>query len=399
MAALTVEQALGRILDGVPLTVAKQVPIADALGRTLATPLAAGLTQPPFDASAMDGYAVRRADLAVTRPLRVIGESAAGHPFHGPVGPGEAVRIFTGAPVPNGADAIVIQENCTRTANHVTANNVSIDGGHIRWRGSDFSKGDVLLEAGRNLGPSEIALAACMGHGHITVRAQPRVAIIATGDELVLPGETPGPGQIVCSNHLGIHALCVRAGAEATFIGIARDTSVSLDAHLSQTHGYDLVITIGGASVGDHDLVAPRLEARGIQLDFWKIAMRPGKPLMFARTDDQAFIGLPGNPVSSLICTRLFIVPLIKAMLGLKDDQTHVDAITTTELAANGPRAHYMRAKLVVGRDRLRVVTAAASQDSSLLSVLANANALIVRPIDGAPVEAGSSVPVIPLDF
>jgi molybdopterin molybdotransferase len=233
----------------------------------------------------------------------------------------------------------------------------------------------------------------------VSVRARPRVAIIATGDELVLPGETPGAGQIVCSNHLGIHALCVRAGAEATFIGIARDTSASLDAHLSQTRGYDLVVTIGGASVGDHDLVAPRLDARGIKLDFWKIAMRPGKPLMFARKNDQAFIGLPGNPVSSLICTRLFIVPLIKAMLGLKDDQARVDAVTTTALAANGPRAHYMRAKLLAGLDGRRIVTAAASQDSSLLSVLASANALIVRPIDDAPVAVGASVPVIQLDF
>jgi molybdopterin molybdotransferase len=317
MTALTVEQALSKILADVPVASPEDIHIEDALGRVLAEPLAAKLTQPPFDASAMDGYAVRTADVAILPgTLRVTGEAAAGHPFSGAVGRGDAVRIFTGAPLPSGTDAVVIQENCDRTGDRVTVREGQPDTSHVRKRGSDFKTGDVLLSPGRTFGPREISLAASMGHGVIPVRRRPRVAIIATGDELVLPGETPGSGQIVCSNHLGIRALCQRAGAEADFLGIARDTREHLDMHLARAAGYDIVITIGGASVGDHDLVAPALQTRGVTLGFWKIAMRPGKPLMFGQRGAQRFIGLPGNPVSSLICARLFIVPLIRAMLG-----------------------------------------------------------------------------------
>jgi molybdopterin molybdotransferase len=400
MAALTVEQALAQILSGVMPTATETVTIDDALGRTLAAPLVAMLTQPPFHASAMDGYAVRLADIAIgATSLRVIGEAAAGHPFVGTLGPRDAVRIFTGAPLPDGGDAVVIQEDCTRTGDTVSLDAAIPNAAHVRPRGSDFNTGDVLLAAGRTLGPRELALAACMGHGDVAVRTRPRVAIIATGDELVLPGQTPGPGQIVCSNHLGIRALCTRAGARADFLGIARDTPDSLDAHFARADGYDVVITIGGASVGDHDLVAPRLKARGIQLDFWKIAMRPGKPLMFARHGAQRYIGLPGNPVSSLICTRLFIVPLIRAMLGTSDAQDVTDANITTALDANGPRAHYMRATVATGRDGRKSVTAARSQDSSQLSVLAEANALIIRPIGAEAEPVDATVPIMMLDF
>jgi molybdopterin molybdotransferase len=400
MAALTVEQALAKILTAVEVTPAETIAIESALGRILAAPLTARLTQPPFDASAMDGYAVRAADVASPPvSLRVIGEAAAGHPFSGTLAGGQAVRIFTGAPLPEDADAIVIQENCERAGADVVVRDGRPDRDHVRLRGSDFTAGDRLLPAGRPFGARELSLAASTGYGRVPVHSRPRVGIIATGDELVLPGETPGPGQIVCSNHLGIHAMCGRAGADVLFLGIARDTRADLDAHLARASACDIVITIGGASVGDHDLVAPALQAKGVNLDFWKIAMRPGKPLMFGRLGAQRFIGLPGNPVSSLICTRLFIVPLIRAMLGLTGDQAVVEAVTSAPLEANGPRAHYVRATRVDKADGTKVVTAARSQDSSLLSVLADANCLIVRPISAPALLAGARVPTIMLDF
>lgn len=402
MTALTVEQALAKILADVTVTLTETVGIEDALGRILASPLAATLTQPPFDASAMDGYAVHAADVAALPiTLQVTGEAAAGHPFAGTVARGDAVRIFTGAPLPSGLDAVVIQENCDRSGSGacVTVREGSPDPSHVRRRGSDFKTGDVLLNAGRPLGAREISLAASMGHGTVPVHVRPRVAIIATGDELVLPGETPGPGQIVCSNHLGVRAMCQRAGARADFLGIARDTLDSLNAHLDRAHRYDIVITIGGASVGDHDLVAPVLKARGGMLSFWKIAMRPGKPLMCGQLGVQRLIGLPGNPVSSLICARLFVVPLIQAMLGVTDDQGVQHAITTAPIEANGARAHYVRATLATRADGTKIITPARSQDSALLSVLADSNCLIVRPIGAAAVAPGAPVPVLMLDF
>jgi molybdopterin molybdotransferase len=397
MAALTVEQALEKILGGIAPTVSETVSIDDALGRIIASPLSARHTQPPFDASSMDGYAARRS--SETSTLRVIGQAAAGHPFQGGVSKGEAVRIFTGAPLPDGTDAVAIQENCDRHGDWVTIPKSNLDPSYVRHRGSDFKTGDTLLEAGRTFGAREISLAASMGHGTVPVRRRPRVAIIATGDELVLPGETPGPGQIVCSNHLGIHALCTRSGADAHFLGIACDTRADLDAHLDRAAGFDVVITIGGASVGDHDLVAPALQSRGVTLGFWKIAMRPGKPLMFGQLGAQRLIGLPGNPVSSLICARLFVVPLIRAMLGTTEDQAAMEAITTAPLDANGPRAHYMRATLSTAADGTKCVTPARSQDSALLSVLADANCLIIRPIGANASLAGTAVPVLLLDF
>ena len=318
MPALSVDEALDRILDGVAPTPAEPVAIEAAHRRTLAEPLAALLTQPPFDASAMDGYAVRAADVAkLPATLAVIGEAAAGHPFSGSVAAGQAVRIFTGAPLPAGADAIVIQENTQRDGAKVTVREGSIDTGHVRPRGFDFREGETLLAAGRRLGPREVALAAAMGHGTLPVRRRPRVAILSTGDELVPPGQRPGPGQIVSSNHLGVAALAEAAGAEATLLGIARDTRESLDAYFAKAQDADIIVTIGGASVGDHDLVGPVLEARGMALSFWKIAMRPGKPLMFGRLGQARVLGLPGNPVSSLVCTRVFLVPLIRALLGM----------------------------------------------------------------------------------
>jgi molybdopterin molybdotransferase len=400
-ALLSVEEALRRILAGVEATPAEAVAIETARGRTLAEPLSALLTQPPFDASAMDGYAVGAADVAkLPATLTVIGQAAAGHPFAGTIGPGQALRIFTGAPLPAGSDVVVIQENTSRDGDQVTVREGTPDKGHVRRKGFDFEAGETLLGAGRRLGPREVALAAAMGHGTVPVRRRPRIAILSTGDELVPPGARPGPGQIVSSNHLGVAALAELAGAETQQLGIARDTRDSLDEHFARAQGADVLVTIGGASVGDHDLVAPVLEARGMALSFWKIAMRPGKPLMFGRLGAARVLGLPGNPVSSLVCTRVFLVPLIRALLGSPpQDERPLQARTAVALEANGPRQHYMRATTAAGPDGLAVVTPVRSQDSSLLAPLAAADCLLVRPPNAAAVAAGDLVSILPLDF
>ncbi len=401
-APLSVDDALAHILAGAVPLPAETIAIEAARGRILAADLAATLTQPPFDASAMDGYAVRAVDVAtLPAALNVIGESAAGHPFGGRVGAGQAVRIFTGAPVPDGADAIVIQENADRSGNRVVVRPGTVDLDHIRRRGFDFSAGATLLDAGRKLGPRELSLAAAMGHGRVAVHRKPRVAVLSTGDELVMPGETPGVGQIVSSNHLGVAALAELAGAEVLPLGIARDTRESLSAHVDRAASADILVTIGGASVGDHDLVAPVLEGRGMKLAFWKIAMRPGKPLMYGSLGPMRVVGLPGNPVSALVCMRVFVVPLIHALAGVPptSDASTATARAAVALAANGPRQHYMRGTLKRAADGTLEVTPVRSQDSSLLSPLALADCLLIRPPNGPAVSAGDSVPILRLDF
>ncbi|MFM9942111.1 MAG: gephyrin-like molybdotransferase Glp [Hyphomicrobiaceae bacterium] len=401
-AALTVEAALARILaDARTTTSLDNRNLLDAAGCVLAAPLVARLTQPPFNASAMDGYAVRAADVAsLPAVLNVIGEAAAGHGFRGRVEAGEAVRIFTGAPVPDGADAIIIQENTRRDGTRVTVTEGQIDPEFVRPRGGDFAAGQTLIPSDRRLTARDLTLAAAMGHGALTVRRPPAVAILATGDELVPPGIIPGPDQIVCSNTFGLAALVKAAGGEPRLLGIAGDTRASLEAHVAQAAGADILLTAGGASVGDHDLVAPVLTAQGMTLDFWKIAMRPGKPLMFGRLGPQMVLGLPGNPVSSLICARLFLVPLIRALLGLQPEPHRpLSARAAVKLGANGPRTHYMRATSRLALDGAREVTPVRSQDSSLMSPLAEADCLIVRPIAAPAIPAGSEVPVLLLDF
>ena len=401
MALLSVEEALRRILDGVEPTAPEPIAIEQARGRVLAAPLRALLTQPPFNSSAMDGYAVRTADVAtLPATLTVIGQAAAGHPFCGSVGAGQAVRIFTGAPVPEGADAVVIQEDAERDGAKIFIREGTFETGHIRSEGFDFREGDTLLAAGRRLGPREVSLAAAMGHGQVPVRRRPRVAILATGDELVPPGNRPGPGQIIASNHLGVAALAEAAGAQTQQLGIARDTHEDLGAHVAKAEGADILVTIGGASVGDHDLVAPVLEGRGMKLAFWKIAMRPGKPLMFGRLGASRVLGLPGNPVSSLICSRIFLVPLIRALLGQPSDDEHPSqARLAVPLEANGPRLHYMRATSRPGADGLALVTPVRSQDSSLLAPLAEADCLLLRAPQAPAAPAGALVAILPLDF
>lgn len=398
----TVEQARAAVLaDAVPIADVEHVDLMQAAGRVLAAPLVAGLTQPPFDASAMDGYAVRAADVArLPAGLRVVGEAAAGHAFDGKVRAGEAVRIFTGAPIPAGANAIVIQENARRDGDGVTVVEGVIDPEYVRPRGGDFTRGETLLAAGRRLSARDVTIAAAAGHARLPVRRKPRVALLATGDELVLPGETPRADQIVCSNPFGVAALIEAAGGSAVFLGIARDTRDSLAAHIERARDADVLVTLGGASVGDHDLVGPVLADRGLALAFWKIAMRPGKPLMFGALGRQRVLGLPGNPVSSLITARLFLVPLIRALLGCATEGDQGERLATAvDLPANGPRAHYMRATVRRRADGQREVVPVRSQDSSLLSPLVEADCLLVRPVGADAVAAGTLVPVLPLEL
>jgi molybdopterin molybdotransferase len=398
---LSVDDALARVVAGLGPTAVESIPLESGHGRVLAEGVASRITQPPFNASAMDGYAVRAGDLAeIPCDLKVIGEAAAGHPFEGEVGTGEAARIFTGGAVPEGADTIIIQEDATRDADTVTVKERAEHGTYIRPRGFDFSEGDVLLEKGRKILARDLSLAASMNVTQFSVRRKPVVAILATGDELVMPGEELKPGQIISSNSFGLAAMIESAGGQPQRIGIARDTEESLSEHIARASDADVLLTIGGASVGDHDLVQPALEAAGMTLDFWKIAMRPGKPLMFGQLGEQRVLGLPGNPVSAMVCSRIFLLPMLEKMLGLEDSSTaQKTAVLGAELKMNGPRQHYMRATIETGPDGLDVVSPVRSQDSSLLSPLSQADCLIARAPGAPAAAAGEVIPILPLDF
>lgn len=409
MADLSVADAIERILAGVEAKPAESVALDAARGRVLASDLAASLTQPPFPASAMDGYAVRAADVA-TLParLRVIGAAAAGHGYRGALGVAEAVRIFTGAPMPEGADAIVIQENTQRTAGGAYASVgealLVIDGkpdpAHVRPAGFDFRAGDVLLRAGTRLNARTLTLAAAMGYARLDVHIRPVVAVLATGDELVAPGTPPGRDQIVSSNPYGLAALIEAAGGIPKQLGIACDSETALAEAIAAAAGADVLVTTGGASVGDHDLVAPALQAAGMALGFWKIAMRPGKPLIFGRLDAMRVLGLPGNPVSTLICGRVFLTPLIERLSGRPAiSQVTETALLATPLPANGPRQHYMRARLTRDANGQLIAEPARSQDSFALAPFALADAMIVRPVGAPPLTAGAQVPILRIDF
>lgn len=401
MAALSVADALARILNGTTPLSSEAVHILEAQGRVLATDLMALITQPPFTASAMDGYAVRAGDVRVLpAQLSVVGESAAGTGFRGTVGAGQAVRILTGAPVPDGADAIVIQENTSRAGPSLTVRDGTPDHGHIRPKGGDFAIGQRLLEAGRVMDARTLTLAAAAGHGMLPVRRKPKVAILATGSELVPPGTVPGPDQIVSSNPVGLAAMVRACGGEPVLLGIAPDTLAATIAAMQRAGAADILVTTGGASVGDHDLVRPALAELGMTLDFWNIAMRPGKPLLFGRLGAQRVLGLPGNPVSALITARIFLMPLIAALLGRPAPElAEVSAVLSGQLEANGPRQHYMRARLDHIAGATATVTPLPNQDSSLLTPLAEANALIVRPPHAPAFDGGQYVPVLRIDF
>jgi molybdopterin molybdotransferase len=380
----------------------ENAPLAEALGRTLAAPLVARRTQPPFPASAMDGYAVRAADIG-TLParLKLIGMSAAGHRFSGSVGAGETVRIFTGAPVPQGADAILIQEDAQIDGDFVMPSRGVAPGRHIRVAGADFNAGDVLLATGTRLQPAQIALAAAMGYPDLPVAPRPRVAILATGDELVEPGLTIGPDQIVASNSPAIAAYVWLAGGEPIDLGIAGDDFAALETAIKTARQAeaDVLVTLGGASVGDHDLVKSALAKEGMELGFWRIAMRPGKPLIHGRLGDMLILGLPGNPAAAIVCALLFLVPLLQTLSGdaTAGEDMSEPARLGTALPANDARRDHLRATLTPSDDGLAVAVPIAPQDSSLLSVFAKAQCLIIRAPRASAAEKGDLCRVIRL--
>ncbi len=383
MTLLPVADALERLLEGAEAGPAETIPLHDAAGRVLAAPLKALRTQPPFPASAMDGYAVRAADIATTPAhLRIVGEAPAGRLFQGKVAAGEAVRIFTGAPVPEGADTILIQENARRLdSDTVEALEPSAAGRHIRRKGLDFAEGELLLEQGRILDPAALSLAASANHPIVSVVKRPLVAIIATGDELLPPGSQPGPDQIISSNAYGVAAVVKSSGAVALDLGIAADRKEAISALVRQAlvAQADVVVTLGGASVGEHDLVHDVLTGEGMTLDFWKIAMRPGKPLMFGRRGPTRFIGLPGNPVASLVCSHLFLKPLLARLGGLPHRPDIGEAVLGADMSANDLRQDYVRASVSATENGRPVATPFPVQDSSMLRTLAASNVLIIR--------------------
>ena len=400
---LPVPQALARVLASAPQPLpAETVPLARAAGRTLAHDLAATRTQPPFPASAMDGYAAIAADIAsVPAKLKLIGASAAGHGFAGKIARGETVRIFTGAPVPQGADVVAIQEDTEVDGDIITVLQSDPAGRNIRKAGLDFATGEVLLHKGRRLGPCELALAAAMNHGVLDVTRKPRVALLATGDELVQPGQNPGPDQIVASNTFAVWAYAEAAGAEVIDLGIAADNFAALEAAINAARDAkaDVLVTLGGASVGDHDLVQTALTREGMELGFWKIAMRPGKPLMHGRIGDMRILGLPGNPVSAIVCGVLFLVPLIRALSGDPDagrDRSEA-AILGCDLKANDQRQDYLRATLAPGGDGLPVASPFGRQDSSMLRVLAQSECLVIRDAHAGEAKKGDACRVVRL--
>ncbi|SPF76714.1 Molybdopterin molybdenumtransferase [Aliiroseovarius pelagivivens] len=389
---ITVNEALDAIFDLVTPCGTEEVPLAEAAGRALAVPVTATRLQPPFAASAMDGYALNGVEADPEAMFRVIGESAAGHGFDGRVGPGECVRIFTGAPLPEGTNRVIIQEDVTRKGNLITLARKLDKGPHVRPAGADFKPGDTI-PAPRVLTPADLALAAAMNVPTLTVARRPVVALLATGDELVMPGETPGPDQIIASNSFGLKALIEANGGHARMLPIARDNADSLRAALDLAADADLIVTIGGASVGDHDIVGDVAADMGMDQSFYKVLMRPGKPLMAGRMGDAVMIGLPGNPVSSMVCGHVFLVPALRAMLGLGEAAApRRSAMLTADVASNGPREHYMRARVENGE-----LTVFDSQDSALLSVLAQANALLVRPVTAPALAAGVQVEYLPI--
>jgi molybdopterin molybdotransferase len=402
VALLSVADALARVLDGVAPLPAEEVPLADAHRRVLAADLTALRTQPPADVSAMDGYAVRSADVAqAPARLRVIGEVAAGRPFDGTIGPGEAARIFTGGVLPRGADTVVIQERTTRDGACLTVTAPATAGRNVRTRGLDFTQGEVLLRTGRRLSDRDLALAAAMNHPTVPVRRVPRVALLATGDELVAPGTAPAPGQIVYSNGFALAALARAQGAQVVDLGIVPDrvdaTIAAIDRAAQQRA--DVLVTTGGASVGDYDLVQPSLAARGMTLSFWKVALRPGRPMMHGALGPMRVLGLPGNPVSAYVCGFLFLVPLIRRLLGNSDVQAATEtAVLGRDLPANDERADYLRASLARAPDGGLIATPFEVQDSSMVGLLAAADCLVIRAPYAPAASAGSPCTIVKFD-
>jgi molybdopterin molybdotransferase len=398
-AMISVDAARARILAGLKATPAEVVPLAAAWNRVTAQAVRARLTQPPADVSAMDGYGVRAADATLGARLSVIGAAPAGHPFAGAVGAGQAVRIFTGSVIPDDADGVLLQEDTTRDGDVITVNEAVSPGRHIRRAGQDFSAGDVVIPAQRRLTARDVGLAAAANHPWLSVHRPPRVAILATGDEIAMPGEPIPAGGIVSSNSHALAAVVRALGCEPIVLPIALDTTEAVAAVADAVHGMDLLVTTGGASVGDHDLVISGLQTRGLVVDFWQIAMRPGKPLLFGTMGAVPVLGLPGNPVSALVCAILFLVPALYRLSGLPAVAPPVTrAWAGAALRQNDHRADHLRATLAVDAEGRLVATAFAVQDSAMLRRLALADALILRAPKAPPLPEGAEVPIIRLD-
>jgi molybdopterin molybdotransferase len=395
---ISVEEARRRLLAPLVPLGAEQVAVSEAAGRVLAEDVAARRTQPPWDVSAMDGYAVRAGDVAsVPARLKVVGSVPAGQAYAGTVGRGEAVRIFTGAPMPKGADAVVIQEDTERAGDSVVVREAAPPGHYVRPAGLDFRAGEIGLRAGHRLNAREIGLAAAMNRPWLMVHRKPRIAILPTGDEVVMPGDPVGPHQIVSSNGLALAALVSHCGGIPLQLPIAPDNADALQRIAAAAVGADFLVTTGGASVGEHDLVRDALGATGLALDFWKIAMRPGKPLMVGRYRDTPMMGLPGNPVSSLVCGLLFLKPAIERLTGIVlADPPPLKARLAIHLEANDRRQDYLRATLSRAADGTIEVRPFGKQDSSMMSLLARADCLVVRPPNAPAAQVGDSVEIVP---
>ncbi|HEY1710671.1 MAG TPA: gephyrin-like molybdotransferase Glp [Rhizomicrobium sp.] len=394
---ISVEDATTRITAAFKPLPAESIAIGDAAGRVLAEDAVARANQPPEAVSSMDGYAVRTADARAGATLNVIGASPAGNPYRGMIGVGEAVRIFTGGVVPGGADAIVIQEDTTANGAQVTLAETAVSGRHIRLQGLDFKTGETLLRKGRRLTARDLSLLAAADLAAVNVVRKPRVVFAATGDELSRPGEPRKPGGIVASSGYGLSAMIAVWGGEPVDLGIVPDTMDAVAGIAERSKGSDLVVTLGGASVGDHDLIQKALGPEGFALDFWRIAMRPGKPLIFGRLGTTPLLGLPGNPVSTLVCALLFLRPAIAAMLGETMPTTFRRARLLGAMPENASRQDYVRARTELHNGDLWVEPFAV-QDSSMQSVLARADALIVRTPHAKPAQAGETVEILPLD-
>ena len=400
MALLPVQDALSRILAGAKPPASETVDLDDAGGRVLAESLKARRDQPPFEASAMDGYAVIGADVArAPATLKVVGTSAAGHRHRSRIKPGQAVRIFTGAALPPGADTVVIQENVDADGGTITVREPARLEQNVRHRALDFARGEALMAPGLVLNARDLLLAAAMNCATVRVRRRPRVAILSTGDELVAPGGKPNADQIVSSNATALSAFVTRFGGEVVNLGIVGDNLKATTRAIARAKDADILLTTGGASVGDHDYVQEALKLAGVKLDFWKIAMRPGKPFMYGRKGRMHVMGLPGNPVSALVCARLFLKPLLDAMLGLQVGSDLVQARLGTPMKANDSRRDHVRATLVVAADGTRVATPYNRQDSSMQRTFREADCLIIREPHAPEAPAGSMVPILPLDF
>ncbi len=395
---IAVEEARDRILTALRPTPAETVSLPEAWGRVLAKPIMARLTQPPAAVSAMDGYAVRAAEAVEGARLAVIGSAPAGHPFEGRLGPGQAVRIFTGGFVPEGADGILLQEDAEEQRGFVTAKETVKPGRWVRRAGLDFTAGEELLPAGRKLSARDIGLAAAANHPWLTVHRRPRIGILATGDEIALPGEAIPAGGIVSSNAHALAALVRAAGGEPLVLPIAPDDRDAIAAAAAAAPACDMLVTTGGASVGEHDLVQAALGPQGFALDFWKIAMRPGKPLIWGRLGTTPVLGLPGNPVSAMVCAVQFLVPAIGVLSGLPPAPPPTVLVRAgAPIPANDRRFDHLRASLATDRDGRLVATPFPVQDSSMMATLARADALILRPPHAPALPEGAEVEAIPL--